>query len=78
MNEESPSTLTPKIGDVSALMAGTPLAIVGVLLYEQVFGVKLETYAATAVGAVFATVVGYLFYVGKVLIDRWIARELLK
>lgn len=71
---EQHKSLGPKINDTMALMAGTPLAIVGVMLYEQTFKLQLESASATAVGAVFATIVGYLFHVGKILIDRWIAK----
>lgn len=68
-------SLAPQFNDKSSVLAGTPLAIVGVLLWESYTGVKLETWQAVGVGGVFASVVGYLAHVVKVLIDRFINSE---
>lgn len=65
----------PKPSDAAAVLAGSPLAVVGVLLFEAWFHTKLETPAAAAVGATFAGFVGYLWKVGTFVIDRWVERN---
>jgi hypothetical protein len=68
-------SLAPSTKDKAAILAGTPVAIVGVLLWEDHFHVKLDTTAAVAVGGLFATVMGYCWHVVTTLIDRWIERS---
>lgn len=63
-------TLYPQMSDKTSLLAGTPLAIVGVLLWQSYTGKVLDTTSAVAVGGVFATAIGYAGHVIKVLIDR--------
>lgn len=72
---EEQKTLTPSIREKTAVLAGTPLAIVGVMLWESYFSVKLETIAAVAIGGLFASIGGYLGHVIKTLIDRAIERS---
>jgi len=83
MNDSPSSTLPekpaiPKPSDGAAILAGSPIAAVGVLLFEAHYGVKLETAAAAAVGAVFAGLVGYLWKVGTYALNVWIERSLAK
>lgn len=67
-------SLIPSTSDKAAVLAGTPLAIVCVLLFESYTHTRLDTAAAVGVGAVGATVLGYVWHVVTVLIDRAIAR----
>lgn len=67
-------SLAPSTKDRAAILAGTPVAVIGVLLWEDHFHVKLDTATAVAVGGVFATVMGYCWHVVTTLIDRWIER----
>lgn len=69
-------SLAPSVKDRAAILAGTPVAVIGVLLWEDHFRVKLDTATAVAVGGVFATVAGYAWHVITTLIDRWIERSL--
>ena len=72
---EEHNKMSPSVRDKAAILAGTPLAIVGVLLWESYFSVKLETISAVAVGGIFASVAGYLGHVIQTLIDRAITRS---
>ena len=70
----SPS-LAPSSKERAAILAGTPVAVVGVLLWEEYFKVTLNTATAVAVGGVFATVAGYCWHVITTLVDRAIERS---
>lgn len=72
---EKEGSLVPSTRERAAVLAGTPIAIVGVLFWEHYFQVKLETTAAVAVGGVFATVAGYIWHVITTLVDRAIERS---
>lgn len=76
MDEKKP--VVPKPSDAAAVLVGSPIAAVGVLLFEAHYQVKLDTAAATAIGAVFAGVVGYLWKVGTYALELWIERSLNK
>lgn len=80
MNEDAlpPKSVYPKAPDVAALLAGSPIAAVGVLLFEAHYHVKLETAAAAVVGAVFAATAGYLWKVGNIFVEILIERSLRK
>lgn len=71
---EHSGSLAPSPKERAAILAGTPIAIVGVLLWENHFKVKLDTTTAVAVGGVFATIAGYAWHVITTLIDRAIER----
>ena len=68
-------TLAPSLALVATGLAGTPLAVLTVsLLNRTVFkAIPLTVEEAMAFGGVGAAVLGYLFHVAKVLIDRKIA-----
>jgi hypothetical protein len=70
----SSKSLVPTTKDRAAILAGTPVAVIGVLLWEDHFKVKLDTATAVAVGGVFATIAGYCWHVITTLIDRWIEK----
>jgi hypothetical protein len=65
-------TLAPSMALVATGLAGTPLAVLTVsLLNRSVFSAHpLGIEESMAVGGVGAAVLGYLFHIAKVLIDR--------
>lgn len=71
MIEQKQPSLAPDRKDQAAILVGTPIAIVGVLLWENLTHTKLDTSASVAVGGVFATVMGYIWHVSTTLINRW-------
>jgi len=70
-----PASLAPSMALVATGLAGTPLAVLTVsLLNRSVFkAAPLSVEEAMAFGGVGAAVLGYLFHVVKVLIDRRVA-----
>lgn len=70
-------TLAPTSGLVVTALAGTPLAVFTVtLLNRTLFKAQpLGVEEAVAFGGVGSAVLGYLFHVAKVLIDRTIANS---
>lgn len=67
-------SLAPQVSDKTSLFAGTPLAVVGLLIWKSVTGETLEDVYAVAVGGLFSAIVGYVGHVVKVLVDRAIER----
>ena len=63
-------SLAPQFNDKASVLAGAPLAVVGVMLWESYTGSKLETWQAVALGSVFASIIGYVGHVIKTLVDR--------
>lgn len=61
---------TARIAAVATLAGGTPLAIVGVMLWEAASGQTLDSVRACAVGSIAAGVFGYLWHVVTTVIDR--------
>ncbi len=72
--QDPPKSLIPSTSDKAALLAGTPLAIVSVMVYQDLSGHTLDALQAVAIGAVGATMIGYFWHVITVLIDRAINR----
>jgi hypothetical protein len=64
-----------KASVVVGAIASTPLAIVGVLVVEHRYQIKLTSEAALAVGNVFAIVVGFFWEtfteVVRLQLNRW-------
>lgn len=76
MNTPQPNpSLAPQMSDKTSLLAGTPLGVVGLLLWKAYTGLELDDVAALALGALFASVAGYVGHVVTTLIDRAIARK---
>jgi hypothetical protein len=69
------ASLAPQVSDKTSLLAGTPLSIVGLLLWKSLTGDELSDVYAVGLGATFAAVAGYAGHVVKVLIDRAINRS---
>lgn len=67
-----PETVAPGMGLVATAIAGAPLAVVTVsLLNRTVFATHpLSAEEASAFGAVGAAIMGYVFHVANVLINR--------
>lgn len=57
----------------AAVVAGTPLAILSVMLWENHFGVQLTSIQAVGVGGVGSTFLGYLWHLFTTYMDRAIA-----
>lgn len=71
-----PASLAPESSLVVSAVAGLPLAALTVsLLNRTIFKAQpLDTNEAIAFGGTGAAVLGYLFHVAKVLIDRAISK----
>jgi hypothetical protein len=65
---------TPAPGQVSAVGAGTGVAIFTVVLFELHTGVKLGNLEACAVGSVGATVFGYAWTVFTRVLNKLVDR----
>lgn len=64
----------PGVSDKASVLVGTPLAIVGVMVWKKLFNEDLDSVTSVAWGAVFASVVGYLWHVFTFVVNRWLKR----
>lgn len=71
----SAETVAPGMGLVATAVAGAPLAVVSVSLLNRTVFLEhpLSAEEASAFGAVGAAVLGYVFHVANVIINRAIS-----
>lgn len=82
MNTPDPTppnkTLAPSLSDKASALAGGPLAAIGAYLWSTLTHTQASTPEAVALaagaGGIFATVIGYLWHVTTVLIERRLER----
>lgn len=71
----APVLKKPDGSSTASLVAGTPLAVLCVMLFQQVTGHPLDATAATAVGSIGATVLGELVMIVKRLLNKYLPPE---